>query len=112
MTVYLLDEPFETKVGNVKKPVVVVAYDSETGHFWFGRSNDWHCGSAIVGFFNPPPPIPAAARKPKRRQGSPSGGNKAEAARMLKMARGSLDRMVREYGLVPKQRREDWHNVK
>jgi hypothetical protein len=65
MTVYLLDEPFETKVGNVKKPVVVVAYDSETGHFWFGRSNDWHCGSAIVGFFNPPPPIPAAARKPR-----------------------------------------------
>jgi hypothetical protein len=68
MTVYLLDEPFETKVGNVEKPIVVVAYDSETEHFWFGRSNDWHCGSAIVGFFNPPPPIPAAARKPKRRQ--------------------------------------------
>ena len=40
------------------------------------------------------------------------GGNKAEAARMLKMARGSLDRMVREYGLMPKQRREDWHDVK
>ena len=44
------------------------------------------------------------------------GGNQAEAARRLKMARGSLDRMVREYGLVepkpPKQRREDWHVVK
>ena len=40
------------------------------------------------------------------------GGNQTEAARMLKMARGSLDRMVREYGLVPKQRREDWHDVK
>ena len=40
------------------------------------------------------------------------GGNQTEAARMLKMARGSLDRMVREYGLMPKQRREDWHDVK
>lgn len=44
------------------------------------------------------------------------GGNQTEAARMLKMARGSLDRMVREYGLVEpkpaKQRLEDWHVVK
>jgi transcriptional regulator of acetoin/glycerol metabolism len=44
------------------------------------------------------------------------GGNQTEAAKLLKMARGSLDRMVREYGLVgpkpAKQRREDWHNVK
>ena len=28
------------------------------------------------------------------------GGNQAEAAKLLQMARGSLDRMVREYGLV------------
>ena len=44
------------------------------------------------------------------------GGNQTEAAKLLKMARGSLDRMVREYGLVApkpaKQRPEDWHNVK
>ena len=32
------------------------------------------------------------------------GGNQTEAARMLKMARGSLDRMVREYGLVDEAR--------
>ena len=43
------------------------------------------------------------------------GGNMSAAARLLKMSKSSLELMVRNYDLKPKQpkeRREDWHNVK
>jgi len=65
MTVYLLDEPFETKVGTGEETVTVTAYDDGTNHFWFGKPGGWQAGVAVRGSFDPPPPIPAAARKPK-----------------------------------------------
>jgi len=43
------------------------------------------------------------------------GGNMSAAARLLKMNKSSLELMVRNYDLKPKQpkqRREDWHVVK
>lgn len=46
------------------------------------------------------------------------GGNESAAARLLEMDRANLHRLVSTQQLVvkppkqPKQRREDWHNVK
>ena len=65
MTVYLLDEPFETKLRTGEETVTVTAYDDGTNHFWFGKPGGWQAGVAVRGSFGPPPPIPAAARKPK-----------------------------------------------